>query len=119
MPTTKNEPNEPPTTGEPAEPNTLKDQWGNERPWEGERYPEDSPAREGKITKPSGQGGSTPKSRPDHQDMFPKNHEAPESREYGERLARKEQGEDVDLSEPLTSRSGDTKTTTKRDDTKP
>ena len=61
------------TTGEAAESNVLKDRWGQERPWDPERYPEDSAAREGHITKPSGQGGATPKSRPDHQDMFPAN----------------------------------------------
>jgi len=90
------------TTGEAAEPNTLKDKWGNEREWDPQRYPEDSPAREGHITKPSGQGGATPKARPDHQDMFPKNAE-PDSAtlEYADRLARKEQGEDVDLAAPL------------------
>jgi hypothetical protein len=63
---------------EQAEPNTLKDKWGEEHKWDPERYPEDSAAREGKITKPSGQGGATPKARPDHQDMFPKNPEPSE-----------------------------------------
>lgn len=38
-----------------------------------ERYPEGSPARTGKTTPPSGMGGLTPKSRPDHQDMFAPN----------------------------------------------
>ena len=60
-------------TGEKAESNVLKDRWGNERPWDPEKYPDDSPAKRGHITKPSGQGGANPKSRPDHQDMFPQN----------------------------------------------
>ena len=82
------------TTGEAAEPNTLKDRWGNERKWDGERYPEGSAAREGHITKPSGTGGSTPKARPDHQDMFPANPEPSESaKERGELNDRIEQGE--------------------------
>jgi hypothetical protein len=61
------------TTGEKAEPNVLKDRLGDERPWDPEKYPDDSPAKKGHITKPSGQGGANPKSRPDHQDMFPQN----------------------------------------------
>ena len=56
-----------------AESNVLKDRWGNERPWDPEKYPDHSAAKEGHITPPSGQGGATPKSRPDHQDMFPAN----------------------------------------------
>ena len=82
------------TTGEEAESNVLKDRWGDERPWDPERYPEDSAAREGKITKPSGQGGATPKSRPDHQDMFPKNPEPSDSaKEKGEENDRIDRGE--------------------------
>jgi hypothetical protein len=38
------------------------------------RYPEGSPAREGNVTPPTGQGGLSPMRRPDHQDMFPPNH---------------------------------------------
>ena len=44
-------------SGETAEPNTLEDQWGDKREWDPDRYPEGSPAREGKITKPSGRVG--------------------------------------------------------------
>lgn len=62
-----------------AEPNTLKDKFGNEREYDAERYPEGSAAREGNITPPSGQGGAMPKARPDHQDMFPANPEPSES----------------------------------------
>ena len=106
------------STGETAEPNTLKDRWGNEHPYDPERYPEGSAAREGKITKPSGQGGATPKARPDHQDMFPPNPEpSAHAKEYGERLSRQEQGEEVDLQAPLTAvderktKKGETTTT--------
>lgn len=66
-------------TQQPAEPNTLTDQFGNERTWDAEKYPEGSAARDGTITKPSGAGGITPKARPDHQDMFPANPEPSES----------------------------------------
>jgi hypothetical protein len=82
------------TTREQAEPNTLKDRWGNERPYDPEKYPDDSPAHKGDITKPSGQGGATPKSRPDHQDMFPANPEPSASaKEKGEENDRVAQGE--------------------------
>ncbi len=38
-------------------------------------------------TPPSGQGGKTPKDRPDHQDMFPPNPEPSESaKAWGERV---------------------------------
>ena len=81
------------TTGEAAEPNTLKDKFGIERPYDPEKYPEGSPAREGSTTKPSGQGGATPKSRPDHQDMFPPNPEPSESaKAKGEELDARDQG---------------------------
>ena len=61
-------------SGEQAEPNTLKNRDGEEQKWDPQDYPDGSPAREGHITKPSGQGGATPKARPDHQDMFPANY---------------------------------------------
>jgi hypothetical protein len=93
--------------GEEAEPNFIKDRWGNERRWEGEKYPDGSPAHEGHITKPSGQGGASPKTRPDHQDMFPANPPPDEQTlEYADRLRRQEQGEDVDLAAPLTATKG-------------
>lgn len=63
----------PPSTGQDAESNVLKNQFGEDVPWDGDRYPDGSPAKEGKSTKPSGQGGMTPKSRPDYQDMWPAN----------------------------------------------
>ena len=81
------------STGETAEPNTLKDKFGIERPYDGEKYPDESPAHQGRTTKPSGQGGANPKSRPDHQDMFPPNPEPSESaRAKGEELDALEQG---------------------------
>ena len=43
------------------------------------KYPDDSPANKGKATPPSGQGGETPKSRPDYQDQWPPNPEPSES----------------------------------------
>jgi len=56
-----------------SEDNTLTDQFGNKHEIEKERYPEDSPAKQDVHTTPSGKGGLSPKSRPDHQDMFPAN----------------------------------------------
>jgi hypothetical protein len=43
------------------------------------KYPEGSAAAKGTATPPSGQGGETPKSRPDYQDQFPPNPEPSES----------------------------------------
>ena len=94
--TTRKQADEAPTrgVGARAEPNTLSDQFGNERPYDAEKYPDDSPAKTGNITQPSGQGGITPKSRPDHQDMFPPNPEPSESaREKGEENDRVLRGE--------------------------
>jgi hypothetical protein len=105
--------------GEEAEPNFVKDRWGEERRWEGEKYPDGSPAHEGHITKPSGQGGATPKTRPDHQDMFPANPEPSEhAKDWGERLQRQEQGEDVDMTTPFVAKgdkSAKTTTTTTKE----
>lgn len=82
------------STREPAEPNTLTDKFGNERPYDGSKYPEDSPAATGNTTRPSGQGGATPKSRPDYQDMFPPNPPPSESAAAkGEELDRITRGE--------------------------
>ena len=90
--TTVAEPTQP--AGEEAEPNTLKDMLGEERPYDPERYPDGSAAKEGHITRPSGQGGATPKARPDHQDMFPANpppsESAAEKGEENDRLIRGE-----------------------------
>jgi hypothetical protein len=103
---------------EQAEPNTLKDRWGNERPYDPELYPEGSAAREGKVTGPSGQGGATPKARPDHQDMFPPNPEpSAHAKDWGERLERAEQGEDVDFTTPAGT-SAKAAPAAKKDDTK-
>ena len=109
-------------SGDAAESNVLKDQWGREHDWDAERYPDGSPAKEGNITKPSGQGGTTPKARPDHQDMFPANPEPSEhARAKGEendRVARGEvsflTGEPVGKAQPAKT----TTTTTTKEQTK-
>jgi hypothetical protein len=65
----------------------MPDKWGNQRDMELDRYPETSAAREGQATPPSGQGGASPKSRPDYQDMFPANPEPSETaKAWGERV---------------------------------
>jgi hypothetical protein len=56
-----------------SESNVLKNKFGEEVPWDGSKFPDGSPAKEGKSTPPSGQGGATPKSRPDYQDAWPAN----------------------------------------------
>jgi hypothetical protein len=43
------------------------------------RYPEGSAAAKGTATPPSGQGGQTPKRRPDYQDQWPPNPEPSET----------------------------------------
>jgi hypothetical protein len=53
------------------------------------KYPDDSAAHSGKATPPSGQGGQTPKRRPDYQDQFPANPEPSESaKAWGEKIAK-------------------------------
>ena len=102
--------------GAPAAPdNTLpleapKDQYGRPAEQHLERYPEDSPARKGATTPPSGQGGATPHDGISHQDMFPPNPEPSESAkakgEENDRIARGETTE-VDLAnERLASITG-------------
>jgi hypothetical protein len=51
----------------------LPDQYGNVAEIDKSKYPDDSAAGRGTATPPSGQGGATPKSRPDYQDQFPEN----------------------------------------------
>jgi hypothetical protein len=65
----------------------MPDDKGDKRDMELDRYPETSAARDGQATPPSGQGGKTPKSRPDYQDMFPANPEPSETaKEWGEKV---------------------------------
>ena len=51
----------------------MPDEYGKVRDIDTEKYPDDSAAHRGTATPPSGQGGATPKSRPDYQDQFPEN----------------------------------------------
>ena len=52
-----------------------------------EKYPDDSAAHEGQATPPSGQGGWSPKSRPDYQDQFPANPEPSDTaKEWGDKV---------------------------------
>ena len=79
---------------EQSEDNTLTDQFGNRHDIEKDRYPEDSPAKQDVHTTPSGRGGLSPKSRPDHQDMFPANPPPSEhARARGEQNNRVTRGE--------------------------
>lgn len=53
------------------------------------KYPEGSGGAKGTATPPSGQGGETPKARPDYQDMFPPNPEPSETaKAWGEKIAK-------------------------------
>jgi hypothetical protein len=55
-------------------PDKVKNQWGEELEMDTDVYPKGSPAKEGKEpTPPSGQGGASPKNRPDYQDQWPAN----------------------------------------------
>jgi hypothetical protein len=51
----------------------LPDEYGDVAEIKTEKYPDDSAAHRGEATGPSGQGGASPKSRPDYQDQFPEN----------------------------------------------
>lgn len=51
----------------------MPDQYGEVAEIDKAKYPEGSGGAKGTATPPSGQGGATPKSRPDYQDMFPPN----------------------------------------------
>jgi len=65
----------------------MPDEYGNVRDIDTEKYPDDSAAHKGTATPPSGQGGQSPKSRPDYQDQFPANPEPSEhAREWGEKI---------------------------------
>jgi hypothetical protein len=57
----------------------LPDENGDVAEIDFSKYPDDSAAHSGKATPPSGQGGATPKRRPDYQDMFPANPEPDEA----------------------------------------
>ena len=57
----------------------LPDEHGEVPEIDFSKYPDDSAAHSGKATPPSGQGGATPKRRPDYQDQFPANPEPSES----------------------------------------
>lgn len=63
------------------------DQWGNKREQNLDRFPEGSPAREGKTTAPSGQGGSSPHDGISYQDQFPPNPEPSDTaKAWGEKV---------------------------------
>jgi hypothetical protein len=64
----------------------MPDEYGNVRDIDKSKYPDDSAAAKGTATPPSGQGGQTPKSRPDYQDQFPAN---PEPSEHAKAWAEK------------------------------
>jgi hypothetical protein len=53
----------------------MPDAQGNVKEINKDQYPETAAAHSGTATPPSGQGGATPKSRPDYQDQFPANPE--------------------------------------------
>lgn len=83
-----------PSTGEKVPFEPLKDHFGQEADYDEGRYPEGSPARDREMTRPSGQGGASPKNRPDYQDQWPKNPPPSESArakgEENDRIARGE-----------------------------
>jgi len=65
----------------------MPDEYGETRDLNLEKYPDDSAAHRGEATPPSGQGGATPKSRPDYQDQFPENPPPSETaRAWGEKV---------------------------------
>jgi len=67
----------------------MPDEQGRVKDIPFEKYPDDSAAHSGKATPPSGQGGQTPKSRPDYQDQFPANPEPSDTaKEWGEKIAK-------------------------------
>jgi hypothetical protein len=78
---------ESPNTGDTAPIEAMTDWKGDRRDLDLDKYPDDAQAHEGVATRPSGQGGKTPKSRPDYQDMFPKNPEPSDiAKEWGEKV---------------------------------
>jgi hypothetical protein len=65
----------------------MPDLHGDVKDIDFDKYPDTSAAHSGKATPPSGQGGATPKSRPDYQDQFPANPEPSDTaREWGEKV---------------------------------
>ena len=65
----------------------MPDLYGEVADIDTSKYPDDSPAHKGEATGPSGQGGATPKRRPDYQDQFPENPPPSESaREWAEKI---------------------------------
>lgn len=86
--------------GAPASRQTMPieaptDQYGNPRDQNLERYPDDSPAKKGETTPPSGQGGVSPHDGISHQDMFPPNPEpGPDAKAKGEENDRIAKGEE-------------------------
>lgn len=78
---------ESPNTGDTAPIEAMSNYKGDKAEIDLEKYPDDSAAHDGQATRPSGQGGATPKSRPDYQDMFPKNPEPSETaKAWGEKV---------------------------------
>jgi hypothetical protein len=67
----------------------MPDARGNKADIDKSKYPEGSAAAKGMATPPSGQGGETPKSRPDYQDGFPPNPEPSDTaKAWGEKIAK-------------------------------
>jgi len=65
----------------------MPDEFGEVADIDTSKYPDDSPAGRGEATGLSGQGGATPKRRPDYQDQFPENPPPSESaREWAEKI---------------------------------
>jgi hypothetical protein len=86
-PTTSTQRVESPNNGDKLPLEAPTDQWGESHEGDRDRYPEGSAAREGEVTAPSGQGGSTPHDGVSYQDQFPPNPEPSEtSKRWGEYL---------------------------------
>lgn len=103
-------------SNEKSESNVLKNKFGDEVPWDGSVYPDGSPAKEGHSTPPSGQGGATPKSRPDYQDMWPANPEPSESaKAKGEENDKVDKGEVSPINPDGVDRPTQTKATHKEE----
>jgi len=124
---------ESPNNGDTLPLEAPTDEWGDSHQ-DLDRYPEDSAARKGEVTAPSGQGGSTPHDGVSYQDQFPPNPEPSEtSKRWGEYLdaVRKAEREGGDPPDPPTpeemagegkvkaKRSEKTTTTTTKSDTGP
>lgn len=57
----------------------ITDQRGNKVELDTSKLPDDAPAKTGKVTPPSGQGGATPHAGDSYQDLFSPNPEPSES----------------------------------------